>query len=590
MTEFKVENIYVKGLVGAKGISIGKVLVYERDVIDHPYYCSLHEDEVDKEVERFLSALDESRKELKRVKKKLSKDARGREHTHILDAHLMILKDTMLIDDTINIIKSDQVNAEWALKSVLQNLVKFFDNIDDDYLRQRSFDIEHIVNSILLNLTGRKQARIEDIDEPVIVIAHDLSPSDTAQMIKGNVLAFATNIGGTASHASIIARSFEIPAIVGLDNITQKVIGGETVIIDAIEGYVIINPSADVLEEYQNKKETFTDSLKSLDYFKDLEAVTKDNVTVDLLGNMEIFEEVSALRENGAQGIGLYRSEFLYLTGDSLPTEKEHDDAYVKIAKEFSGKPVTIRTLDIGADKLKEGLSVEGELNPALGLRAVRLSLKKQEVFKTQLKGILRASATQNINILFPMISGVQEIRDVKDVLKVAKEELRRENYDFDEDIKIGIMIEVPSAVIMASELAKEVDFFSIGTNDLLQYTVAIDRVNDHVAYLYDFYHPALLRMIETVAKAARENNIGLSVCGETAGEAGHALMFIGFGITKLSMNAYSMLKVKKLVRNITSEFARDIAKEVTSFKTGLEVERFLEEKLKEITEENILN
>ncbi len=580
MADVKKQVILMKGIGVSSGINIGKAYLMERGMIEPAQFCYLDVKEAEGEIERFKNALKASRDQLLRIKKKMELDGKGKEHIRIIDAHLMILKDNMIINDTIRIIKEERVNAEWALKTVLKDLMEYFDKMDDAYLKERSMDIEHIVNRVLINLMGRKHESISDIKAPAIVIAHDLAPTDTAQMIKGMVLGFLTDVGGRTSHTAIMARSLEIPAVVGLETVTRKAEMNDTVIVDGTTGTVIINPSESVVEVYKRRKERYENYGKALFHYKDLPCETTDGKRIKLMGNMEIMEEIDPLIEHGAEGIGLYRTEFLYLNRKDLPAEDEHVKAYKQIVKKMAPNPVIIRTLDIGGDKFLSHMEMAKEINPAMGLRAIRFCLKNSEIFKTQLRGILRASANGKVKIMFPMISGMEELRRAKAYLEEAKAELKAEGKPFDPNIEVGVMIEVPSAAIIADLIVKEVSFISIGTNDLLQYSLAIDRVNEHVAYLYEPFHPAVLRIIKTVADAANKAGVSVGVCGEMAGEPEYAFLLLGFGIDQLSMNAFSILKVKRLIRSVSFSEAKKICKVITGFATAKEVENYINLKL----------
>ncbi|MBI5587275.1 MAG: phosphoenolpyruvate--protein phosphotransferase [Deltaproteobacteria bacterium] len=580
MTDPKKQVVLMKGIGVSSGIVIGQAYFMERGVVEPAQFCYLDSRETEGEIERFKNALKESRDQLSRIKKKMEDDQRGKEHIRIIDAHLMILKDNMLINDTIKVIKEDRVNAEWALKTVLKDLMEYFNRMDDEYLRERSTDIEHIVNRVLINLMGRKHEPIADLKTPSIIIAHDLAPTDTAQMVKGMVLSFLTDVGARTSHTAIMARSLEIPAVVGLESITRKAENGDTIIVDGTTGTVIINPSESVVEVYRRRRERYENYGKALFHYKDLPCETKDGRRIRLVGNMEIVEEIDSLVEHGAEGIGLYRTEFLYLNRKDLPSEDEHVRAYKQVVKRMAPDPVIIRTLDIGADKAIAGAEQAKEINPAMGLRAIRFCLKNIDIFKTQLRAILRASANGKIKIMFPMISGIDELRRAKALLEEAKEELCAEGRPFDRNIEIGAMIEVPSAAIIADLIVKEVNFVSIGTNDLLQYSLAIDRVNEHVAYLYEPFHPAVLRIIKTVADAGAKAGVTVGVCGEMAGEPEYALILVGFGIEQLSMNAFSILRVKRLIRSINYAEAKKICKTIVGLPTAKEVEHYINAKL----------
>jgi phosphotransferase system enzyme I (PtsI) len=587
MTEARKQVILMKGIGVSSGIAIGMVYHIDRGAIEPVRYCYLDAGEAEGEIERFKKALRESKDQLTRIKKKMEDDRRGKEHIRIIDAHLMILGDHMLINDTVKAIKKDKVNAEWALKTVLKDLMEYFDRMDDVYLKERSRDIEHIVNRVLLNLMGGKHDSISDIKGPAIVVAHDLAPTDTAQMVTGAVIGFLTDVGGRTSHTAIMARSLEIPAVVGLETATRKAESGDTVIVDGSTGTVIINPSESVMEVYRRRKERHERFGRELFRYRDLPCETTDGRRVRLMGNLEIVEEIDPLIEHGCEGIGLYRTEFLYLDRHDLPTEDEHVEAYLGVLKRMAPNPVVIRTLDIGGDKFLSTMDVAQEINPAMGLRAIRFSLKNTAIFKTQLRGILRASAGGKVRVMFPMISGMEELRQARALLEEAKAELKREGKAFDAGIEVGAMIEVPSAAVIADLIAKEVDFVSIGTNDLLQYSLAIDRVNEHVAYLYEPFHPAVLRMVKSVADAARRAGISVAVCGEAAGEPEYALILVGFGVDQLSMNAYSMLRVKRLIRSISYAEAEEICSAILSFSTSKEVESHIGSKLPSLYKED---
>lgn len=580
MTEQNRADIVLKGIGVSPGINIGRAYLMDGGTLETPAYCYLDSGYVSFEIKRFENAVKESKEQLQRVKDKLSKDDRGREHIRIVDAHLMMLEDKMLIDDTIRTIKKERVNAEWAIRIVMREVREFFDSIDDEYIRERGSDIDHICDRVLKNLMGKRHESVSEIKEEVIIIAHDLSPTDTAQMVRGKVLGFLTDIGGRTSHTAIVARSLEIPAVVGLESISQKVNAGDTLIIDGTSGLVIINPSKKVIKDYQKKKEQYADYGKILHHYRKLPAEMLDGRRIRIMGNIEMVEEIPSIIDHGAEGIGLYRTEFLYLNRKDLPTEDEHFNVYKNVVEKVSPNPTIIRTLDIGGDKFLSQMELAPEMNPAMGLRAIRFCIKEPEIFKTQLKGILRASVFGNIKIMFPMISGVEELRKAKAIMEEAKEELRKDGVAFNPKIFIGAMIEVPSAAIIADMLAKEVDFFSIGTNDLLQYSLAIDRVNEHVAYLYEPLHPAALRIIKNIVDAAHNAGIAVGVCGEMAGEPEYALILLGLGLDQLSMNALSILKVKKIIRSIKYAEAQKIAETALTFATAQEVEKFIRDEM----------
>ena len=579
----KKEVILLKGIGVSPGITIGRAYLLERGVFEPDYFCYLDPSDCDREIARFERALAMSKEQLERIRDKMESEGRGTEHIGIIDAHLMILQDQMLTNDTVRVIREERVNAEWALKKVLAGLKDFFSRMDDEYFKERIFDIEHIVNRLIMNLMGRKHESISDLKEPFIVVAHDISPTDTAQMKKDLVLGFLTDVGGRTSHSAIMSRALEIPAVVGLDAITRRVETGDIVIVDGTTGTVIINPSPSVIAVYKKRKERYESYGRSLLLYKDMPSETTDGRRVGLMGNMEIIDELDSLREHGAEGIGLYRTEFLYLNRDDLPTEDEHVAAYREVIEKMAPHPVIIRTLDVGGDKLASHMDHPEEPNPAMGLRAIRYCLKNLDIFKTQLRGILRASTAGKVKVMFPMISGMDEVRRAKKLLEEAKEELASEGRPFDPDIEVGVMIEIPSAAIIADLIVKEVDFISIGTNDLLQYALAIDRVNEHVAYLYEPFHPAVLRMIKGVIEAANDAGISVGVCGEMAGEPEYAFILLGFGVTSLSMNAFSILKVKRLLRSVSYAEAKEVCEEIVGLDTASSVESYISSKLPEL-------
>ncbi|MEW6616757.1 MAG: phosphoenolpyruvate--protein phosphotransferase [Thermodesulfobacteriota bacterium] len=572
------EDYVIKGIGGSPGIVIGKAQPIERDRIDIFAYRLIDEAEVPGEERRFKIAVEESKEQCLKVKDNiLSQDAK--EVVYIIDAQLMILEDRMLIDETIRRIREEKINAEWALEITLQKLRGAFKNIDDEYLSERKSDVDYIGERITRNLLGKKQDSISDLKEKVIIVAHDLSPADTAQMTRDKVVGFATDIGGKTSHTAIMARALEIPAVVGLESITQEVKIGDSLIIDGNTGIVLINPTKTVLNEYLEKKRIYERLEKELFKYKDLPAQTLDGYRIKVVANIELIEEIPSVLEHGAEGIGLYRTEFLYLGRKELPSEEEQFQAYKSVVERLHSY-TTIRTMDIGGDKFISHLDLAKEMNPAMGLRAIRFCLREVGIFKTQLRAILKASNYGKIKIMFPMISGVSEILQTKEILEEVKLELKKEGIPFDSDIKIGIMIEIPSAVTLADILAKEVDFFSIGTNDLIQYSLAIDRVNEHVAYLYEPLHPAVLRVIKHVVDCGHAAGIKVGMCGEMAGEPLYIPILLGMGLDELSMNALSVLGVKKIIRSITHRESKELLDSIMGFSTASEIKSFVKEEM----------
>ena len=574
MTRESRKTQFIKGIGVTPQIIVGKAYLVDRGKIDAPARV-LPENQVPWEVERFRDAVEESKKQLRSAKEKLlHEDAVG--PAYILDAHLLMMEDKNLIDTTVETIKQSWINSEWALKINLDRLRKIFNSIDDDYLKSRKTDLDYIEQRILRNLTGRGTEALSQIKEEVIIVAHDLSPADTAQMVKDKVTAFVTDMGGKTSHTAIMARSLEIPAVVGTETGTHCINTGDTLIVDGITGVVVVTPSPEIIQEYQDRSRTRQKVERDLFQYRDLPAETLDGYRVNLLANIELVEEIQSVLDHGAEGIGLYRTEYLYLNRKDLPTEEEHFQAYKKVIESISPRPAVIRTLDIGGDKFISHLELAEEMNPAMGLRAIRFSLKEPDLFKVQLRAMLRASAYGKVKILLPMISGVSEIREVKKILNEVRLSLTAERIPFDPRVEIGIMMEVPSAATIADILAKEVDFFSIGTNDLIQYTLAIDRVNEHVAHMYQPLHPAILRLIHQTIEAGHRADIPVAMCGEMAAEPLYIPILLGLGLDELSMNPVTIPRVKQIIRLISYEESRRLVKEVLTLTTTGQVNRYV--------------
>ncbi|HLB25500.1 MAG TPA: phosphoenolpyruvate--protein phosphotransferase [Nitrospirota bacterium] len=563
-----------QGIGASMGVAIGKVYLVDRNRISVSRH-TVSEDEVAGEIARFKRAVATSKDQLEDIRKKLSIDI-GEEHGYILDSHLMILDDKMLINGTIEIIRGQLVNAEYALKEVINRFMHIFDGMGDTYLRERKADIEHVGERILRNLSGKTIDSLSDIPEEAIVVAHDLAPSDTFQMRKDRVLAFVTDIGSNTSHTAIMARSLELPAIVGLETISQEVKTGDSIVVDGSQGLVVVNPDQDTFLEYLERQRKYKYFERELIKISRLPAVTTDGHEVHLAANVEIPEEIEAILDHGAKGVGLFRTEFLFLNRGELPTEEEHFQACKVIAEKMDPFHVIVRTFDLGGDKIPVPMPIKDEVNPALGLRAIRFSLMRKEIFKTQVRGILRASVYGNLKLMFPMISGVSEIRQANAVVREAMDELKREGIPFKEDIEIGIMVEIPSAGITADLLAKESAFFSVGTNDLIQYSLAIDRTNEHVAYLYEPLHPAVLRFLKMIVDAGHRQGIPVAMCGEMAGEPLYSLILIGLGFDELSMNPYSIPRMKKIIRQSQLRESMELALKAMDFATAEEARAFV--------------
>jgi len=567
----QLTNKFLHGIGASSGVVSGRAFLVDRSKVRAPEK-KIDSADAEKEVDRFVKAIQASRYQLKEVKEKIL-DPDVRRHAFILDVHLMILDDQMLVEGTIETIRKKKVNAEWALDLTLEKFDAAFHALEDEYLKERRNDLQHVSARIFRNLLGRRHDDIHRVKGNVIVVAHDLSPADTLQMNMKHVSGFVTEIGGKVSHTSILARSLGIPAVVGLEGATSLINGGDLLLIDGKHGDVVVNPTEEVSRTFLERKRRIRFLEREARKYASLPAETRDGVRIRLQGNIERLDEVPYLKQYGAEGVGLYRTEILYLNRKDLPDEEEHYRTYRRLAESIHPAPVTIRTLDIGGDKFLSNYQQGSETNPAMGLRAIRFSLKEVEIFKIQLRGILRASAHGKLRILFPLISGVEEIFQAKAILEEVKRGLTKARVLFDKKIEIGAMIEIPSASITADLLAKEVDFFSIGTNDLIQYALAIDRVNEHVSYLYEPLHPAILRMIQGVVRAGEQKGIPVAICGEMAAEPAYVMILMGLGLQEFSMNPISIPKVKRLLRMSRFEETQALAEEVLQWSTASEIE-----------------
>ncbi len=564
---------YIQGIPVSLGIAIGRAYVVQRQLMEVDRY-TVGDALVPGEIGRFRKALRKSRSQLKKVKEKLSQEL-GREHAYIIDTHLLILKDTMLVDGVINRIERQKINAEAALQDVLETFRAVFRGLEDEYMKERDSDVEDVISRIIRNLVGYHD-HLKDIPQRSVIIANDLAPSETAQMTRKTVLGFATERGGKTSHTAIMASSLEIPAGVGFEGITRKVSSGTRVILDGNAGLLIVNPEESTLAEYRRLRRKYGYYETELRKLKEAPGVTTDGHKVTLMGNIELPGEVPSVLEHGGEGVGLYRTEFLFMNRHDLPSEDEHYRTYKRLAQSLKGCSGVVRTLDLGGDKYLSQIPLPREINPALGLRAIRLCLRQVNIFKDQLRGILRASSYGKLKIMFPMISGLEELRQANDILEEVKDELRKRGKTFDEKIQTGCMIETPSAVTIADLLAAETDFFSIGTNDLIQYALAIDRINQNVAYLYEPLHPAILRKIKSVVQAAGEQGIRVSMCGEMGGEPVYSVILIGLGLMELSMNSVAIPRVKTIIRSISMDQSREIADQSMRLPVAHEVESFV--------------
>lgn len=575
---YSKKQIQIKGIPAAPGIVIGKAYVFGTEHLT-PSEKVISENEIPQEVEKFNDALKRTRKELLAIEKKISKEM-GVEHGRIFSAHLLVLEDTVLINEVITRLKKKKRNIAFIFAQVLNKYISALSDAKDEYLRDRISDIADVGKRILSNLIGTKEKTLEELDEKAIIIAYDLAPSDTAMMHKGRVLGFATDIGGRTSHTAIMAKSLEIPAVVGLETITDVVQNGDELIIDGTHGVVIINPTKRFIDKYLKEKKKYESIEHELTELKTLPGETLDGKKIVVAGNIELPEDVASVISHGGEGIGLYRTEYFYMNRIDLPSEEEQFNAYKSVAMRIKPNSVVIRTLDLGGDKFLSQLDVPKEMNPFLGWRAIRFCLARPDIFKAHLRAMLKASAYGNLKIMYPMISGIAEFRQANEVLEEVKEELRKEGVPFDENIPIGAMIEVPSAAITSDILAREASFFSIGTNDLIQYSLAVDRVNEKIAYLYEPAHPAVLNLIKLVIDNGHKENIPVALCGEMAGDISLTIILLGLGLDEFSTSPIAVPEIKKVVRSVNYSDAREIAQEALTFKTGKQVQEFARKKL----------
>ena len=570
----------LNGIAASPGIVIGKAYVIDSEEISIPQK-HIKESSIPKEITRLQDALTMTRAEIMGIRDKISHEI-GQEHGDIFNAHLMVLEDRVIIEEVMERIKKEKFSAEYIFSQVLKKYIQSFLKIDDEYLRERVSDISDVGRRVIRHLVGEQRTSLTDIKERVIVVAYDLSPSDTAMMNRKNVIGFVTDIGGRTSHTAIMAKSLEIPAVVGLEKATHTIRTGDTIVLDGIAGTVVLNPGASELHKYRQEQSRYHDFSKGLKRFKDLPCITKDGRRIELAANIELPTETDSVLSHGADGIGLYRSEFLYMNRVGLPTEEEQYQAYKTVVTAMSPKPVIVRTFDLGGDKFLSHLEMPHEMNPFLGWRAIRFCLATPDIFKVQLRAILRASAHGKLRIMYPMISGVGELRQANKLLEEARNELRAKKMHFDPKMEVGAMIEIPSAALTCDILAAEVDFFSIGTNDLIQYALAVDRINEKIAYLYEPAHPAVLRLLKTIIETGHSKKIWVGICGEMAGDPLLTPVLVGLGIDEISTSPVMVPEIKKIVRMMTYKEAEEIAKQVLTFNTGAEVLQFLKTKFQQ--------
>ncbi|MDV7103258.1 phosphoenolpyruvate-protein phosphotransferase PtsI [Vibrio sp. TH_r3] len=565
----------ISGILASPGIAFGKALLLQEDEIVLNTH-TISDDQVESEVKRFYEARDKSAHQLGIVKQK-ALETFGEEKEAIFEGHIMLLEDEELEEEILALVKNDKMPVDNAIHTVIEEQATALESLDDEYLKERATDIRDIGTRFVKNALGINIVSLADIDEEVILVAYDLTPSETAQINLDYVLGFACDIGGRTSHTSIMARSLELPAIVGTNDVTAKIKNGDMLILDAINNKIIVNPSEAELADAKKIRDSFIAEKEELAKLKDLPAITTDGHRVEVCGNIGTVKDCAGILRNGGEGVGLYRTEFLFMDRTSLPTEEEQYQAYKEVAESMQGESVIIRTMDIGGDKDLPYLDLPQEMNPFLGWRAIRISLDRREILKDQLRGILRASAHGKLRIMFPMIISVEEIRELKQAIKTYQDELRAENLAFDEEIEIGVMVETPAAAAIAHHLAKEVSFFSIGTNDLTQYTLAVDRGNELISHLYNPLSPAVLTVIKQVIDASHKEGKWTGMCGELAGDERATLLLLGMGLDEFSMSGISIPSVKKIIRNADYAEVKAMADKALEMATAAEIEAHVE-------------
>ena len=559
----------IKGIAASDGVAIAKAyLLVEPDLT---FDKNEKVTDVEGEVAKFNNAIEASKVELTKIRNNAEVQL-GADKAAIFDAHLLVLDDPELIQPIQDKIKNENANAATALTDVTTQFVTIFESMDNEYMKERAADIRDVSKRVLSHILGIELPNPSMIDESVVIVGNDLTPSDTAQLNKEFVQGFATNIGGRTSHSAIMSRSLEIPAIVGTKSITQEVKQGDMIIVDGLNGDVIVNPTEDELIAYQDKRERYFADKKELQKLRDADTVTVDGVHAELAANIGTPNDLPGVIENGAQGIGLYRTEFLYMGRDQMPTEEEQFEAYKEVLEAMNGKRVVVRTLDIGGDKELSYLNLPEEMNPFLGYRAIRLCFAQQDIFRPQLRALLRASVYGKLNIMFPMVATINEFREAKAILLEEKENLKNEGHDISDDIELGIMVEIPATAALADVFAKEVDFFSIGTNDLIQYTLAADRMSERVSYLYQPYNPSILRLVKQVIEASHKEGKWTGMCGEMAGDETAIPLLLGLGLDEFSMSATSILKARRQINGLSKNEMTELANRAVDCATQEEV------------------
>ncbi len=560
-----------KGIAASPGIAIGKVHLYRDDVPRIPRY-RISEDQLETERQRLHAAIARAGEDIKTIQTENNNDS-DVDESKILDSHLMMLKDPSFLSSIDDRMQQEQLNIEWILARTVRDMTNKLADSDDEYLRERVTDIHDMAKRVLDHLLKRSRPRLADLSEEVVLVTHDLMPSDAVAMNKRMVQAIVMDAGGKTSHTAIIARSFEIPAVLGLGRITRTISGGESIIVDGNHGIVIVDPDDETVQSYTRRQSEWQEHEVQLMRLNNLPAETTDGKLIRLNGNIEIPEEVDGVMNHGADGIGLYRSEFLFINSTGLPSENEQYNAYRRVLESMGGRPVTIRTLDVGGDKVSPQIDTGREKNPILGWRAVRVCLAERALFKTQLRALLRASVHGKLQIMFPMISGVQEQILALEILEEVRDEMKAQGIPFADSVPVGCMIEVPSAALTTDTLARKVDFFSIGTNDLIQYTIAVDRGNEKVAYLYEPFHPGVLRLIKIIIDNAHAEGIPVAMCGEMAGDAVATVVLLGLGLDEFSMGAVGIPEVKRIIRSVSMADAEELLGSIMEMRSASEID-----------------
>jgi phosphotransferase system enzyme I (PtsI) len=576
------KTFVLKGIGVSPGVVIGKAYCFDPLDAQISFYKLSNNDLIPHEIERFKNALKESSRQLLKIQENLKK-TKVTEPLYIIDVHILLLSDKKFINRTIKYIRRLGVNAEWAVRMTLDHYKQIFEGVEDVYISGRISDVQYVVQRILRNLSGEKHETVWEVGyDGVVIVSHDLSPADTAQMKLDKIVGFATDSGGRTSHTAIVARSMELPAVVGLDNVTRFVRTGDQIIVDGTSGLVVVNPYPDMLKRYEEKQRHYDAAKDEYLKYARLPAVTLDHYLVQIGSNIEFIEEIPSAILHGAEYIGLYRTEFLYIYREDLPTEEDHFNNYRQVVTEKNLLWSTIRTFDLGGDKFPNYQKQAKELNPQMGLRAIRFCLKEVDLFKTQLRAIWRVSALGKVKILFPMISCIEEIREAKRLLEETRLELLDQAVPIADRMEIGAMIEVPAAAIIADQLAKEVDYFSIGTNDLIQYSLAIDRSNERVTYLYEPLHPAVLRLIKEIVDKAHAEKIRVAMCGEMAGDPLCCLILLGMQLDELSMNHLAIPRIKRIIQQSTLAESRKLLKQAMSYNNAVDVRAYVQDYMNE--------